>query len=113
MAAAERAAHRVRSVRAVANDIEVRLPSAAERTDADVAAAVARALEWGRTRPGREGRRDCSRGWVTLHGEVEWEHQKPTPSPADLKRRIEDALPRSAETDARRITVEVQGDRSS
>src|SRR5437764_15081605 len=44
--AAEDAAHRVRGVKAVANDIEVRLPSSAERTDADIAAAATRALEW-------------------------------------------------------------------
>ena len=44
--AAEEAAHRVRGVKAVANDIEVRLPSSAERTDADIAAAAVRALEW-------------------------------------------------------------------
>jgi BON domain len=44
--AAENAAHRVRGVKAVANDIEVRLPSSAERTDADIAAAAIRALEW-------------------------------------------------------------------
>src|SRR5581483_1646451 len=41
---AEEAAHRVAGVRAVANDIEVRL--ATERTDADIAAAAVRALEW-------------------------------------------------------------------
>src|ERR1700730_18132017 len=44
--AAERAAQRVRGVVAVANDIEVRLPSSAERPDPDIAASVARALEW-------------------------------------------------------------------
>src|ERR1700736_2447770 len=44
--AAEEAAHRVRGVKAVANDIEVRLPSTSERTDADIAAAAVRALEW-------------------------------------------------------------------
>src|ERR1700731_634407 len=43
--AAEEAALRVRGVKAVANDIEVRLPGAAERTDADIAAAALRALE--------------------------------------------------------------------
>src|SRR5258705_8745981 len=43
---AERAAHRVRVVTTVANDIEVHLPSAVERTDADIAAAATRALEW-------------------------------------------------------------------
>src|SRR2546423_761236 len=44
--AAEEAAHRVEGVKAVANEIEVRLPSSVERTDADIAAAVRRALEW-------------------------------------------------------------------
>ncbi|HZC79854.1 MAG TPA: BON domain-containing protein, partial [Ktedonobacterales bacterium] len=44
--AAEDAALRVRGVKAVANDLEVRLPGAAERTDADLAAAAIRALEW-------------------------------------------------------------------
>jgi hypothetical protein len=44
--AAEEAAHRVRGVKAVANDIEVRLPSDGKRTDADLAAATVRALEW-------------------------------------------------------------------
>ena len=43
--AAEQAALRVRGVKAVANDIEVRLPGSSERTDADIAAAAARALE--------------------------------------------------------------------
>jgi len=44
--AAEEAAHRLRGVKAVANDIEVRLPATSERTDADIAAAVTRALQW-------------------------------------------------------------------
>src|SRR6476620_58752 len=44
--AAEEAAHRVRGVKAVANDIEVRLTTDSERTDADIALAAVRALEW-------------------------------------------------------------------
>jgi osmotically-inducible protein OsmY len=44
--AAEEAARRLRGVKAVANDIEVRLPGSSERTDAGIAAAAARALEW-------------------------------------------------------------------
>src|SRR4051794_533135 len=43
---AEDAAHRVRGVKAVANDIEVKLPTSAERTDPDIAAAASRAIEW-------------------------------------------------------------------
>ena len=44
--AAQEAAHRVRGVKAVVNDIEVRLPGFAERTDTDLAAAVLNALRW-------------------------------------------------------------------
>lgn len=134
--AAEQAAHRVRGVTAVANDIEVRLPSSAERTDADIAAAAARALEWDAFVPIEKLDVTVSKGWVTLRGEVEWQYQKEDaervvrrisgvrgvtnliqvkprvkPSPDELKRKIEDALVRSAETDAERITVEVHGDR--
>src|SRR5262245_13985438 len=43
--AAQEATHRVRGVQAVANDIEVRLPTVAEHTDADIAAGAVRALE--------------------------------------------------------------------
>src|SRR5258705_7607582 len=68
--AAERAAHRVRGVVAVANDIEVRLPSSAERTDADIAAAATRALEWDALVPVETLEVTVSRGWVTLRGEV-------------------------------------------
>ena len=134
--AAEEAAHRVRGVVAVANDIEIRLPSSAERTDADIAAAAIRALEWDALIPIEKIDVTVSKGWVTLSGEVEWQYQKDDaqrvvrrltgvrgvtnlitvrprvkPSPEDLKQKIENALVRSAETDAGRITVEVQGDR--
>jgi osmotically-inducible protein OsmY len=44
--AAEQAAHRVRAVKAVANDIEVQLSSSDDRSDADIAAAAVRAIEW-------------------------------------------------------------------
>jgi osmotically-inducible protein OsmY len=131
--AAEDAAHRVRGVKAVANDIEVRLPNSAERTDADIAAAVTRALEWDAFVPIEKLNVTVAKGWVTLRGEVEWQYQKEDaeravrrltgvrgvtnlltvrprvkPSSQELKRKIEEALVRSAETDAERITVEVQ-----
>ena len=132
--AAEEAAHRVRGVKAVANDIEVRLPSESTRTDADIAAAATRALEWDALVPLEKVKVTVSKGWVTLEGEVEWEYQKEDaervvrriagvrgvtnllvvrpktkPAPQELKKKIEDALVRSAETDANRITVEVEG----
>jgi osmotically-inducible protein OsmY len=132
--AAEDAAHRVRGVKAVANDLEVRLPSSAERTDADIAAAAVRALEWDALVPVDKIEVTVTKGWVTLRGEVEWQYQKEdaervvrrlsgvkgvsnllivkprkTPSPDELKGKIEEALVRSVKTDAERITVEVQG----
>jgi osmotically-inducible protein OsmY len=130
---AERAAHRVRGVTAVANDIEVRLPSASERTDADVAAAATRALEWDALVPVEKLEVTVAKGWVTLRGEVEWEFQRreaerairrlsgvrgvtnlinvrprQTPSPEDLRRRIEAALVRNVETDADQISIDVE-----
>jgi osmotically-inducible protein OsmY len=130
--AAEEAAHRVRGVKAVANDVEVRLPSSAERTDADIAAAVIRALEWDAFVPSDEIDITVSKGWVTLQGEVDYPYQKEDaervvrrisgvrgvtnlitvkqrPTPTELKERIEQALIRNAELDAERISVEVQG----
>jgi osmotically-inducible protein OsmY len=130
--AAEVAAHRVRGVLAVANDIEVRLPGSAERTDPDLAAAVLNALKWNAGIPSGKIDVTVSQGWVTLKGEVDYGFQKLEAErairhlagirgisnqlvvksrlePGDLKQNIEKALIRNAETDARRITVEVQG----
>jgi osmotically-inducible protein OsmY len=134
--AAEQAAHRVRGVAAVANDLEVRLPGAAERTDTDIAAAVTRALEWDAQVPVEQVDVTVSKGWVTLEGTVEWDYQRRaaervvrsisgvrgvtnlinvqprvTPSRDELKRKIERALVRSAQTDAERISVEVHDGR--
>lgn len=131
----ERTAHRVRGVKAVANDIEVRLPSSVDRTDADIAAAATRALQWDAFVPIERLDVTVSRGWVTLQGEVEWQYQRRAaeravrrlsgvrgvtnlvavrprikPAPDDLRHRIEDAMVRSAETDAERVRVEVNGD---
>jgi osmotically-inducible protein OsmY len=132
--AAERAAHRVRGVKAVANDIEVRVPASEQKPDPDIAAAVTRALEWDAFVPIENLDVTVSKGWVTLKGEVEWEFQRRaaeravrrlsavrgvtnlitvrprvTPSPTELKRQIERSLVRSAETDAENITIETAG----
>jgi osmotically-inducible protein OsmY len=63
-------------VKAVANDIEVRLPGSAERTDADIAAAAIRALEWDAFLSADKLDVTVSKGWVTLKGEVEWQYQR-------------------------------------
>jgi osmotically-inducible protein OsmY len=130
--AAEDAAHRVRGVKAVANDVEVRLPSSSERTDADLGEAAVRALEWDAWLSPEKIEVTVSKGWVTLKGEVEWQFQrqdaervvrrltgvkgvtnlisiKPRLSPTELKRKIEQALVRTVQTDAQKIHVDVQG----
>jgi osmotically-inducible protein OsmY len=130
--AAEDAAHRVRGVKAVANDIEVRLSSVDEKTDSDIAKAAVRALERDAFVPIEKLDVTVSKGWVTLKGEVERQYQKqdaervvrrlqgvkgvsnlitvkPRARPDDLKKKIEQALVRSAELDAKNITVEVDG----
>src|SRR2546421_43366 len=69
--AAEEAALRVRGVKGVANDLELRLPSSSERTDADIAAAAIRALDWDAFLPADKVKVSVSKGWVTLEGEVD------------------------------------------
>ncbi|MET8351807.1 MULTISPECIES: BON domain-containing protein [unclassified Micromonospora] len=133
--AAERAAHRVARVRALANDLTVRLPGEAERADPDLAAAASHALEWDAFVPVEKLQVTVSAGWVTLHGEVEWEYQRraaeravtrltgvrgvsngitvrPSAVPAghNLAERIVDALARAGATEAERISVRVHGD---
>src|SRR6202035_2508195 len=70
--AAEEAALRVKGVKAVANEIEVRLPASSQRTDADLAAAAIRALEWDAFIPNNRVKATVAKGWVTLEGEVDW-----------------------------------------
>lgn len=130
---AEDAARRVAGVKAVANDLEVKL--ATERTDPDIAAAAVHALEWDSSVPAGKVQVTVSKGWVTLRGEVEWQYQrqsaesvvrrlagvkgvtnlivvKPSTTPSELKKKIEDALIRNAQVDAKNITVEVQGSKA-
>jgi osmotically-inducible protein OsmY len=130
--AAEESAQRVRGVKAVVNEIEVRLPTSAERTDEDLAKAAVEALELDALVPAEKVQVTVSKGWVTLRGEVEWQYQKedaervvrrltgvrgvtnlitvkPRVTSTELKEKIQSAFLRSAQTDAQRITVEVQG----
>jgi osmotically-inducible protein OsmY len=130
--AAEDAALTVRGVKAIANDIEVRLGRSATRKDADIAAAASRALEWDAALPRDQVNVSVSQGWVTLTGQIEWHHQKaevehivhrligvrgvsnsisvrPRVSAADVKQQIERALARAAKTASETITVDVHG----
>jgi osmotically-inducible protein OsmY len=127
-AAAERAALAVYAVKAVANDIDVRLGNEAKRSDSEIAQAVLSALRWSSLIPDEKIAVSVSNGWVTLSGSVDWDYQRssaaravrdlsgvvgvsnlislePQVSAADVKTKIEAALKRSAEVDARRINV--------
>ena len=129
-AAAERVALGVYGVKAVANDVAVRLGDGQKRTDTDIAQAVVSALSWNTMVPKDKISVTVSEGWVTLKGRVNWEYQRsaaanavrdlagvrgvsnsitlePHVTPHDVKSKIEAALKRSAEVDARRINVAV------
>lgn len=129
--AAEEAALRVR-VGAVANELEVKLPSSSERTDEEIAAAAVRAIESDALLGGKNLHIAVDSGWITIRGEVDWSFQKEDaervlrrlwgvkgvtnlttvktrPAPTELKDRIEKALVRTAQLDARKISVDVQG----
>lgn len=74
--AAEAAARRVKGVKAVVEEIEVRLPFDARRTDEEIAAAVIERLAWDASVPGNAVGVKVEGGWVTLSGEVEWQFQR-------------------------------------
>ncbi len=129
---AEDAALRVRGVKAVANDIEVRLSSDDERADIDIAADATRALEVDALIPPGKVQATVSKGWITLKGTVNWQFQREDaervvrrirgvkgvtnlitlasrPASDEINRKIEEALVRSARNDASKITVDVEG----
>jgi osmotically-inducible protein OsmY len=129
---AENAAHRVRGVKAVANEITVQLVEGAERNDSDIAAAAVRAIEWDDLVNVDKMDITVADGWITLKGTVDYAFQrdeaervvrrltgvrgvsnllvtKPRVAPTDLKKKIEEALVRSAHTDATGIGVDVDG----
>jgi osmotically-inducible protein OsmY len=130
--AAVRSAKRVAGVKAIADDIEVRLADSFHRTDADIAAAAVHQINWNTTIPKGIAQVTVRDGWITLQGEFEWWHEKnatedavlhlagvkgvtnlitlkSTVSPVDLESIIKSALERNALLDADKIQVEVSG----
>jgi len=73
--AAEAAAGRVKGVKAVAEELEVRIPSGVRRSDDDIAAAALKRLEWNSAVPADALKVKVEKGWVTLTGHVEWRYQ--------------------------------------
>jgi osmotically-inducible protein OsmY len=136
--AAQRAVARVFGVKAVAEELKVRLPSSFERSDEDIAQAAANTLQWNVWLTHMIDRIEVvvENGWITLSGEVGWWYQKdaagdtvrnliwvrglsnniaiapikPIPVNAqDVKDQIESAFRRNALLDSRRITIETRG----
>ena len=70
------AAARVRDVKAVANELEVRLSPDDKRTDEDIAKAAIGRLAWNASIPWDSIKVTVEKGWLTLSGQVEWYYQK-------------------------------------
>lgn len=132
--AAVRAVERVAGVRAIAEELRVVIPTIYHRTDVDLAHAAANALMWDVQVPDEKVLARVEAGWVWLEGEVTWQFQskaaeravrnlvgvkgvtnllkiKAIASAPDVKQRIENALKRHAELDAKHIQVETRDGR--
>ena len=130
--AAERAASSVAGVKAVAEELEVRLPSIFARTDTELAHAAVSALKWDIQVPDDKISTTVEKGWIDLKGEVEWQYQKTAAATAvrnltgvkgvtnlihvkprkassfEVSNKIKDSLRRNAELDASSIVVETK-----
>jgi len=130
--AAERAAQRVQGVQAVAVELDVRLGAAAKRSDGEIAAAAESALKWHALVPEDRIKVMVEKGWVTLSGEVDWDYQrnnavkavrpltgvlgvtnsigiKPQITSEHIAQRIQGALERQADREAKNIEIIVSG----
>jgi osmotically-inducible protein OsmY len=125
--AAVRAAERVYGVRAVADEIEVNLPSSSERDDTDIAEAIASTMRWNVLVPETVDV-EVRNGYVTLRGEAVWNFQReaaerlvrdvigvkgvtnlitvqPKVKASAVKQQVQEAIERAAALDARAISV--------
>lgn len=131
---AEKAAKRVAGVKAVAEEIQVRVPGSRQYSDLDIAEAVVNALKWNSTVDEAAINVKVENSSVTLDGETEWAFQKESAqkavenlmgissitnnirvinklSAADLQEKIDEAFVRSASLDANKIRINVEGDK--
>jgi osmotically-inducible protein OsmY len=130
--AAERAVRRVKGVKAVAQELEVRLPSDAKTADDEIAARAVKILNWDALVPDGRITVKVEHGIVTLGGQVDWHHQRaeaeydvrklngvvfvineilvvPPVEPADVRATIRAALERNAEVEANNVIIDVSG----
>jgi osmotically-inducible protein OsmY len=128
---AERVAQRVDGVRAVTDELVVKLPGDSQYGDADIAQAAVNALDWNASVPRDRIKVLVEHGLVTLQGTVEYHFQKdaaetavrnlkgvrgvsntvaikPRASAGDVIQAIKRALHRAAQVDAERISVEAR-----
>jgi osmotically-inducible protein OsmY len=128
------ATERVAGVKAIAEDILVKLPKSFLRTDTEIAHAAVNALQWNVEVPDDRVMVRVDDGWIILEGEVDWEYHrkaaefsvryltgvrgvtnligiKPHAFAPDVRGGIQDALKRSAEVDSKRISVEASDGR--
>lgn len=131
--AAEKAARRVKGVRGLAEEIEVRFASDPKTADPEIAKRIADMFDWSATIPKGKINVKVEHGWVTLTGTVPWHYQRETakdvaaringvkgvtnlidvrtvPSTSDVRDRIVAAFKRAADLDASTITVMTDGD---
>lgn len=131
--AAEKATRRVKGVRGIAEEIEVRFGSDPKTADPEIAKRIADMFDWSVTIPRNKIEVKVEHGWVTLSGKVDYHFHrqsakdlvaringvkgvtnlievKTVPSSFDVKDRIVAALKRSADLDARAINVVTDGD---
>jgi osmotically-inducible protein OsmY len=133
--AAERDARRISGVRALTNEITVTSAKSTSYSDTDTARHVADALLFDWSVPKSRVQAKVSDGWVTLSGTTDWQYQRaaaeadarriagvkgvdndilivqPHVSASEIQAGITQALVRTAEVDASRITVAVDGAR--
>jgi len=130
--AAENATQRVVGVKAVAENILVKISEEGKRNDAELAQAVLNALKWHTSVPDEKLNVKVENGWATLEGNVEWEFQRnaaisaveslagvigisnkikivPASKSPDIRHRIMSAFHRSATVDADKVSVEIEG----
>jgi osmotically-inducible protein OsmY len=131
--ALEAAVKRVKGVKAVAQETRVRYPFHRKTGDDEIAGRAVKILAWSLSLPEGAIQVKVERGWITLSGLVAWQFEKdaaedavkrlsgvhgvinlieirPRAQAGDIKKRIEDALARSAEIIGDRVRVQVQGD---
>lgn len=127
---AARDAERVSGVKAIVDEMQVRLSDIHLRTDEDIARAVLNALKWDVMVPDERIKVKVENGYITLDGTVDYKYHetaavgairnlagvkgvndlvkvKPQVTPSGVKAKIESALRRAAELDAQRIKVDV------